>query len=1333
MHIVIATRGLAFDGSSLQHGSLGGSETAVICAARELAKLGHVVRVFCECRQPGNHEGVIYSHHKEFSKQCGAMDVDVLIASRWADFLAAKVSAGLRVLWCHDVLTAPDEVMPGLFQTDLIMLLSNYHIQQYTGIVPELRPHIWQTSNGVDMDLVQKSAKPKVPKKLIYTSRPERGLHFLLSEIMPKILERHPDAKLHCATYKNNLIRKDDPAIRLMEQCASLQEQFPSNVVQMGELRKDQLYHHMSSAQLQLYPTEFPEISPVRGDTLVETLTGQFQIKDLVGKSGFYVYSCDAGGNLSYSKVRGVFKTRSNTKMLRLIAAPGRGRNAKKQKELFLTPDHEVMLRDGTYRRADQLKPGDRIKAFHRNKDGWQTGYDMIGVTGKDLVPEHRFVASKAAGRNLRKGEVVDHDNGNTRDNNPENLNICSGHGDHFSRHWKRLNDGEFADRVKGRLQDLRRWEQSLSPQQLSKVKSSAAKKFWDSLTAEEREKFCKSRIVSEDGQARRSDATRRRMDAIFANKPWRNRAVLEHLYVDRQLSTVEIGEILECSDGCVGRWLKNLGVPVRDFSESQICKNRKKEVLSNHTILSIEEADPADAFCMEVEPDHNFVANGIFVHNCITAMEAQACQTPIVTTNSFALKETVGPLSGVLLDGLPSDDDYAQRFADKVCDLLDHPEQIAAMAAEGPKWINDAGFTWEAVAKSWTEKFEGMLAKRWAESKDRVVMELERRNDLVPAKRLAEKEGLQDEVQRITQKIQDAQEFTEKGEIRDRFRKALPRFRTLSQLVTHLGRKPKKVLVWRSSGVSFGIFAAQNLPEAEITIYSQDEEVRNVLQFQAGKSNLKNIRIVDKLAVSESFDLVVADEQVDTAVSPTQALKSLMGWANTGGIVGFTTRFGAKAGNIVDATPERLWNLSQSDYQQMFADESLDFKMAFSSTGLGDGGDLTGHWVVCVRKTVKIAEPDIEGRKRRVRPYKTVGVCMITKNEEEWLLGCLKCVGPIADRIVIADCHSTDYTAAIAEEFGAEVKQIDFDNFAQARNESIKDIGTDWILWVDADERLLGTNSIRAFLQSEICNGFGIRQNHLMLDLDKSFDVPIRLFKNKPQYQFNGYVHEQPEDTSEQRFDKPIAPSLILPDADIAHFGYINEKTRRRKVSSRNLQLLIRDVQENEGRKFTWVFVIRDYMNFAKWYREKIGPVTEGSFPHKCLNAAVATYHAQIAAAENSRLRELAFPMYQEALQWLGNSGLCYADRKVPPMELAFTLSGAVGGLSDKKILPTTRWFVDDTEYLTYVAEKTTQFQSMAYGDREIYKEENYLYAPETEMPDTVGLLTQGCNVFTA
>jgi hypothetical protein len=71
LHIVIYTEGLSFDGAApfeSSRGGLGGSESAVVFVAHELARLGNTVRVFCNCGRPGEYDAVRYGDLADFSE-----------------------------------------------------------------------------------------------------------------------------------------------------------------------------------------------------------------------------------------------------------------------------------------------------------------------------------------------------------------------------------------------------------------------------------------------------------------------------------------------------------------------------------------------------------------------------------------------------------------------------------------------------------------------------------------------------------------------------------------------------------------------------------------------------------------------------------------------------------------------------------------------------------------------------------------------------------------------------------------------------------------------------------------------------------------------------------------------------------------------------------------------------------------------------------------------------------------------------------------------------------------------------------------------------------------
>jgi glycosyltransferase involved in cell wall biosynthesis len=86
--------------------------------------------------------------------------------------------------------------------------------------------------------------------------------------------------------------------------------------------------------------------------------------------------------------------------------------------------------------------------------------------------------------------------------------------------------------------------------------------------------------------------------------------------------------------------------------------------------------------------------------------------------------------------------------------------------------------------------------------------------------------------------------------------------------------------------------------------------------------------------------------------------------------------------------------------------------------------------------------------------PRRPVSVCIITKDEEANLPDCLASV-KWADEVVVVDSRSTDRTREIAAAAGAKVVERDFAGHIEQKNFAVDQAKHDWVLCIDADERL--------------------------------------------------------------------------------------------------------------------------------------------------------------------------------------------------------------------------------------------------------------------------------------
>jgi glycosyltransferase involved in cell wall biosynthesis len=91
------------------------------------------------------------------------------------------------------------------------------------------------------------------------------------------------------------------------------------------------------------------------------------------------------------------------------------------------------------------------------------------------------------------------------------------------------------------------------------------------------------------------------------------------------------------------------------------------------------------------------------------------------------------------------------------------------------------------------------------------------------------------------------------------------------------------------------------------------------------------------------------------------------------------------------------------------------------------------------------------------------ISAVVLTKNEEEDLPDCLASLA-WADEVLVFDSFSTDRTCELARQHGARVEQHPFTNFAAQRNAAQAAAHYDWVLHIDADER------VSPELRDEIC-----------------------------------------------------------------------------------------------------------------------------------------------------------------------------------------------------------------------------------------------------------------------
>lgn len=234
---------------------------------------------------------------------------------------------------------------------------------------------------------------------------------------------------------------------------------------------------------------------------------------------------------------------------------------------------------------------------------------------------------------------------------------------------------------------------------------------------------------------------------------------------------------------------------------------------------------------------------------------------------------------------------------------------------------------------------------------------------------------------------------------------------------------------------------------------------------------------------------------------------------------------------------------------------------------------------------------------KPKINPDQKLSLCMIVRNEEEYLEDCLKSVQDLVDEIIIVDTGSTDKTVEIAKKYGAKTFFMEWeDDFAKARNESLKYATGDWVLILDADERVPNEHkdNLRSLLiPTDQPISYLIYIKNYMFEQDESTVLGhyiARLFKKTPETRFFGAVHEQLY---------PNWGEVTIPENTfyLKHLGYGKMDTKEKKIEGRNLPLIRKALEESKGKNPSLYSFYAYYMGSSvietkeikHWMRESI------------------------------------------------------------------------------------------------------------------------------------------------
>jgi tetratricopeptide (TPR) repeat protein len=194
-----------------------------------------------------------------------------------------------------------------------------------------------------------------------------------------------------------------------------------------------------------------------------------------------------------------------------------------------------------------------------------------------------------------------------------------------------------------------------------------------------------------------------------------------------------------------------------------------------------------------------------------------------------------------------------------------------------------------------------------------------------------------------------------------------------------------------------------------------------------------------------------------------------------------------------------------------------------------------------------------------------SISATIIVRNEEQFLPACLESIEHIVDEIVVVDTGSVDCTRDIARRFG--VRLIDFawiDDFSAARNVAIEHARGDWMLYIDADERVRSidrTQVDRDLSDPDLVTATVCFRPRIGFTAYRE----CRLIRRDPRIRFHGAMHETFLPDIDRLVDCGLG-RIGASSMTIDHIGYEGDQSRK---LDRNLRLLLKQIEAAPKRPY--------------------------------------------------------------------------------------------------------------------------------------------------------------------
>jgi hypothetical protein len=291
--------------------------------------------------------------------------------------------------------------------------------------------------------------------------------------------------------------------------------------------------------------------------------------------------------------------------------------------EVRATPWHPFMLKDGSYKRADQLQEGDSLMPLHRRVN--DKGYEELGQpwwAGRCQTTHHmsacyHFGSWPKRGKD-GKPTIVHHRNFDKRDNRPGNLEVMEWtahrklHADNMTSLLAHVRSEKHRVWASGHMANLHKNPEFATAR--NRKGAAHLKALWDDPEwRAERSKAAGKRLSAFHRTKRGKEQQRLRNE-----KRWKGRrktsleAIFEAAKVGESITV--LASRLGCCPAAVSQRLRRAGHP----TYGQL-KREAGHFSPNHKVVSVRSGPRCDVYDLSVEGFENFaVGAGVFVHNSL-------------------------------------------------------------------------------------------------------------------------------------------------------------------------------------------------------------------------------------------------------------------------------------------------------------------------------------------------------------------------------------------------------------------------------------------------------------------------------------------------------------------------------------------------------------------------------------------------------------------------------------------------------------------------------------------------------------------------------------------